>query len=300
MRLICPNCDAQYEVPLEVMPPDGRDVQCSNCGQTWFQEHPDYPSEDIEDATPDTEEADELAEVEPAGLGSTEFQSRSFTEDELIDEDATEADSAENSNDEEPEIPGRRELDPSVADVLRAEAELEAQARRNDNNGMETQPELGLPEVSDDSTRRAREARDRMAKMRGEYIDEDEDAQEELLAATSSVMGSRRDLLPDIEEINSTLRSNNDRSPTVDSGQTAQIEEQEKRSSRLGFTLTIALIAVLVLFYVLAPNVAEKLPQAAPALDAYVSTVNGLRGWLDTQITAALGWLDDAAVSSGQ
>ncbi|MGJ5621471.1 zinc-ribbon domain-containing protein, partial [Sulfitobacter sp. MF3-043] len=37
MRLICPNCDAQYEV----MPTDGRDVQCSNCGQTWFQHHPD-------------------------------------------------------------------------------------------------------------------------------------------------------------------------------------------------------------------------------------------------------------------
>ncbi|MDC0135779.1 zinc-ribbon domain-containing protein, partial [Sulfitobacter sp.] len=31
MRLICPNCDAQYEVPDDVMPVAGRDVQCSNC-----------------------------------------------------------------------------------------------------------------------------------------------------------------------------------------------------------------------------------------------------------------------------
>ncbi|WP_201723338.1 zinc-ribbon domain-containing protein, partial [Sulfitobacter sp. HI0076] len=47
MRLICPNCDAQYEVPDEVMPVAGRDVQCSNCGQTWFQHHPDNaPEED--------------------------------------------------------------------------------------------------------------------------------------------------------------------------------------------------------------------------------------------------------------
>ncbi|APX89551.1 hypothetical protein BV394_07345 [Brevirhabdus pacifica] len=37
MRLICPNCDAQYEVGDGVIPPEGRDVQCSNCGHTWFQ-----------------------------------------------------------------------------------------------------------------------------------------------------------------------------------------------------------------------------------------------------------------------
>ncbi|MGB5871974.1 MAG: zinc-ribbon domain-containing protein, partial [Albidovulum sp.] len=38
MRLICPNCDAQYEVEDAVIPDEGRDVQCSNCGTTWFQD----------------------------------------------------------------------------------------------------------------------------------------------------------------------------------------------------------------------------------------------------------------------
>lgn len=38
MRLICPNCDAQYEVDAAMIPASGRDVQCSNCGTTWFQE----------------------------------------------------------------------------------------------------------------------------------------------------------------------------------------------------------------------------------------------------------------------
>ncbi|MEM9343589.1 MAG: zinc-ribbon domain-containing protein [Pseudomonadota bacterium] len=38
MRLTCPNCDTQYEVDSSMIPPSGRDVQCSNCGWTWFQE----------------------------------------------------------------------------------------------------------------------------------------------------------------------------------------------------------------------------------------------------------------------
>ncbi|HHB81612.1 MAG TPA: thioredoxin, partial [Aliiroseovarius sp.] len=37
MRLVCPNCGAQYEVDSRVIPENGRDVQCSNCGHTWFQ-----------------------------------------------------------------------------------------------------------------------------------------------------------------------------------------------------------------------------------------------------------------------
>ncbi|MEO0358252.1 MAG: zinc-ribbon domain-containing protein, partial [Pseudomonadota bacterium] len=36
VRLTCPNCEAQYEVPDDAVPAAGREVQCSNCGHTWF------------------------------------------------------------------------------------------------------------------------------------------------------------------------------------------------------------------------------------------------------------------------
>ncbi|MGR3757670.1 MAG: zinc-ribbon domain-containing protein, partial [Tranquillimonas sp.] len=36
MRLVCPNCAAQYEVDPALIPEGGRDVQCSSCGETWF------------------------------------------------------------------------------------------------------------------------------------------------------------------------------------------------------------------------------------------------------------------------
>ncbi|MEO0381180.1 MAG: MJ0042-type zinc finger domain-containing protein, partial [Pseudomonadota bacterium] len=137
MRLNCPNCDAQYEVVDDVIPVEGRDVQCSNCGQTWFQHHPDHIPEEVEEAP----EPDDLTEADDAPVEGEERV-------------------------EAPAAPERRELDSSVADILRQEAELETQARAGD--ALESQPELGLQDAESESERRIREARTRMAKMRGE------------------------------------------------------------------------------------------------------------------------------------
>ncbi len=51
MRLTCPNCAAQYEVDASVIPEDGRDVQCSTCGHTWWQTR-DEGGEAAADAQP--------------------------------------------------------------------------------------------------------------------------------------------------------------------------------------------------------------------------------------------------------
>ncbi|RME15377.1 MAG: hypothetical protein D6801_07530, partial [Alphaproteobacteria bacterium] len=63
MRLVCPNCGAQYEVDDRVIPESGRDVQCSACGHAWFQ----LPvrAEDDAAAQPEPEEA--IVDVAEAG-----------------------------------------------------------------------------------------------------------------------------------------------------------------------------------------------------------------------------------------
>ncbi|MFD1794749.1 hypothetical protein FQV27_06300 [Paracoccus aurantiacus] len=40
MRLICPQCNALYDVPAGMIPPEGREVECSACGHVW-QQHSD-------------------------------------------------------------------------------------------------------------------------------------------------------------------------------------------------------------------------------------------------------------------
>ncbi|MHA6326231.1 zinc-ribbon domain-containing protein [Roseivivax sp. CAU 1753] len=283
MRLICPNCSAQYEVPTEVIPEAGRDVQCSNCGHTWFQHHPDNAPE---------QEADPDADLARSG-----------------DSDAEAAGSAEASNDTDadtsqlpapetqptpPSTGTRRGLDPSVAEVLREEAEREAQARRVNGGGLESQPELGLESpVETEEERRARQARDRMAKMRGPAAasaDADDtasgaDAAPKPEAISRATASSRSEMLPDIDEINQTLRAATDRRPVETAEGRAPDEAEPPRSGfARGLSIGVLIAILLLAVYVFAAPIAEAVPALAPVLDVYVAQANDLRVWLQSML----------------
>ena len=275
MRLTCPNCDAQYEVPADVIPEGGRDVQCSNCGHTWFQMHPD----------------DEvMAEPEPEITDTPDWDPEPETEPE-----------DDYEPEEEAAAPVRRGLDPSVADVLREEAELETRRRAEEAGGLESQPDLGLMDPDeDDLSRRQRQARERMRRIRGESAAEEYSQPPVVEAAATAAASealasatSRRDLLPDIDEINSTLRASDDRQP----GETPQgspVEEEDVPSGGFfrGFAYVVLLFAIGALAYVFAPQIKESIPQVAPTLDAYVDKVDVGRVWLNDQIAMLLQKLD--------
>ncbi|KIC26296.1 zinc-ribbon domain-containing protein [Leisingera sp. ANG-M6] len=321
MRLTCPNCAAQYEVPEDVIPPEGRDVQCSNCGQTWFQaaagadaaEDAALENIGIEEAFARaaeaeakekserelTAKAEQDAEPEPEPqpepeTGTSERPAQEADPEEAVTaaeppQDSTEDDAAgqpgadEDISDEEPEPeqapqpPQRgRSLDPEMSDILREEAAREAELRAAESQSLETQPDLGLEEAApaeDEAARRSRQARDRMARMRGE------DPRQ--IAAAES--GSRKELLPDIEEINSTLRSAGSAAPAPQADPEA-LPVPRKSSFARGFALSVIAALILLMVYDKAPLIAEKLPQADPVLSSYVDWVDQARLWLDNQV----------------
>ena len=249
MRLICPNCGAQYEVGADVIPDGGRDVQCSNCGHTWF-ENPDAPSAEAED--------DGLVEV-PVAPAPPPM---------------------------EPPAPPpvRTQLDPSIADILREEAAREEEARRAESAGLlEEQPDLGLTEPAPPPPSAKRkvdpvtEGRERIARLQGR-------------AATptpqATTTGSRKELFPDIEEINSTLRSSAERDDLPPLPQDAA--RDARRSGWRGFLTMIALIVILGLIYGYADSIATAVPALADPLAAYVAAVDSGRLWLDAQLQALL------------
>lgn len=251
MRLTCPNCGAQYEVPDDVIPDDGRDVQCSNCGTTWFQTHPS-------------------AAARPAGS----MRPPPLPEEEDDDDDIT-----------PPPPPTRREaparsVAPDAADILRQEAEYEARMRREEAGGIETQPDLGLDEAADDIERRARQARERMARLKGPRAAV---AAQPAVEAAPPPPGSRRDRLPDIDEINSSLRARAE--PVERPTESDPAKAAPRRSSfARGFSVSLIVVVLGVLVYANAPDIAEAIPQADPALNAYVVFIDGLRLQLDALV----------------
>jgi len=306
MRLICPNCDAEYEVPDSAIPQEGRDVQCSNCGHTWFfdpsqPEEPepivdDGPEPEPEPATdPEPEEiapepAPELEQPdpEPAAVAPRRPVQRPKRTPAPTFTPPSEAPPAYPADDREPDAvakaaadapaakpaPKRRELQPEVAEVLRQEAEFEASARARDA-GLEVQGDLGLETppvpplpIADDIAKGGEKA-------------------------------ARRDLLPDIDEINSTLRAAGDRDAPIAAEVDAEAVAQDRRKGfRIGFGLSLLILGALAALYSYAPQVAEALPGLSAALDQYTGGVDALRVWLAEQVERGVATVQGLSSSS--
>ena len=121
MRLVCPKCAAQYEVDDSAIPDSGRDVQCANCGDTWFQE----PPAQTETATDAAGEATGETVSEPTGHTETETASGA----ELDRETAPGQPHGDPDQDQQSPRGQQAKTDTAVLDILRREAELDAAAR---------------------------------------------------------------------------------------------------------------------------------------------------------------------------
>ncbi len=264
MRLTCPNCDAQYEVDDSLIPPEGRDVQCSNCNTTWFQ-----AGAGAEPQAPEPEPEPVQEPPEP--------------EDEGADDAAMAAAAAIAGSATAPEPPSSK-MDPDALNVIHEEVERETKAREAERGGLETQTDLGLDDV-EDTEARASAARDRMDKRRGlvsqpEVEDTAEDPDPEPIETADA--GAKSELLPDIEEINSTLADAPD--PVVEeaAGQDpAQAVKSSRRGFRIGFGLILLIFAVLIGLYAYGSRVSETVPAAEAPLGQYRETIDSGRVWLD-------------------
>ncbi|MEP2783400.1 MAG: zinc-ribbon domain-containing protein [Pseudoruegeria sp.] len=303
MRLICPNCDAQYEVDDAVIPDNGRDVQCSNCSNTWFQtksvvdedglDEPGHLSEQINDpdSNPvesssdptmvpeefDTEELEEEGVSEPEDDAPVEYEAYE-DEDEPVDEEFEDPSAAPSES-----ILTRRQkvLDESILGILKEEAERESIARQRDGTtGIETQTDLGLEEPTPPTPEPiATPVQERTARLRG--IEPD---------VPDEVDATRSDLLPDIDQINSSLQSTSERDGEPPTAQDVQVQEKsQRRGFRLGFSLMIILMALLILTYTNAPKVVELAPQSEAIIGQYVDLINQGRIGMNQLVEKAAG-----------
>ncbi len=268
MRLTCPNCSARYEVADTMVPPEGRDVQCSNCSTTWFQpgRRTDAPasvtvdrSARVEPVAPPVEASPPAPVPEPAAEPVPE----PVAEPALAEAEAG---------------PRRRTLDPELRTILQEEAEREARLRRAEADPVETQGEMPLGQEPEDAHRARRRAE--LDGARDAFDTEGEPESEE----ATGVAQAARTLFPDIDEINSTLRDTGDRSGAeADASDIDTLDAlpRRRRGTRIGFFAVLLIAAGAAAVYANAGRLASAVPTLAPALVSYVDTVNQTRFWLD-------------------
>ena len=287
MRLICPNCSAQYEVPADVISAEGRDVQCSNCQETWFQTHPDTEAQ-IDVAQTLNEH---FAQTEPDAAPESP-PSDAVPDPDLIDDEFEHAldQQLDEILEDDPEIaPARaitrerskREIDPSVADILREEAQREREHRAAET--FEHQDEFAL-DANEATT-------DPQPKKSGDIDPKIDDLDEMYTGKASDTPASRGDQLPDIEEINSTLQQDKKLSGTEE----PETQAQKNAAGRRGFHAAILILLIAVVVYVYVDLITANVPQLAPYLDAYVAQIEQWRTVLLDQTSGFLTWLQSQA-----
>ena len=302
MRLICPNCAAQYEVAEDAIPESGRDVQCANCGDTWFQEHPAASFSQV--ATEDDTDAPE--DVTPgfeAGADSDLTDEADHRPDAIfdrVDDDLDDPDAAEAMS-PQPAF-AQTKTDPSVLDILRSEALREASARDAEITGAEssetatTRAAESSQKAADTATKRrihftpdaATDDDSHAAGYKGTE-DDDPDGDDDLeqvedlrvlpIPPRQARQESAARTLPDINELNSSLRSSHDKARGQDGTPAAKARARNHNNvkSREGFYLAVVLALLLVILYVLAAKIGTSMPAAQPYLDSYVNLIDSLR-----------------------
>jgi predicted Zn finger-like uncharacterized protein len=284
MRLVCPNCAAQYEVDASAIPDDGRDVQCANCGNTWFQPPEAVEAEALSAPSIDHEE---MVEDEPA-------QDPPLTR------------------------PPATPVDQSVLDILRQEAELDATTRQSDpeepvleeaeaETELEDEPEpdsepaeLSLAERAAQnrlSARRETSARISLSppsESEDQFetdtasIAEDDTASEYNFAPQHEAKVERAErAMPDVDALNSTLRPANDKGRAREEKRERK-KSKDNRGSNRGFYFAILIFLVLLAAYALRPQIIDAVPASEPYLIQYAVLVDTARIQVETGMLALI------------
>lgn len=252
MRIVCPNCSAQYEVDARLFSDEGRSVQCAQCETRWTQHKVEEtapppqakqaPAPKPSEALPDEERdairaavAEEIAirdaeetVAAPAAAGGFAGAQRAFG---AAEEEAPVVQ-------EEPE----EDLIKSLREQL-SEAELE-----DDDD------------IDDDRRPTGRRDLSRAIDMAGIDVDDSED------------------------EIVEDRRSK--RAGTVNQSElAAALQEYERErgprgGTRWGFITAVFLFLVAFGVYFARGEIGKSFPAAQPALAQYETTVNGARVWV--------------------
>ena len=273
MRLICPKCAARYEVPEKNVPSNGREVQCSACGHTWFQTHPGLGNIQAPMKALDQETKVAAHDIKPVRDGSG-FE--------------------EGCQPSETRGTPLRRLHPTVAEVLKEEARREVAVREAEK--IENQPKLGVDEtvvVETPSFDGDKICDEEIIPISADKYGEELEALRARVPQTET--NSKSDRVTDIEEINAPMNSSERKNhKTTDNPDYGHIRDR-KRIKRLGLLTGVLTVVCFFLIYHFSEDIAQAIPQSVLLLDVYVQFVDRLRVTSDQWIARVIVWLENQA-----
>ncbi len=293
MRLICPNCDAQYEVDDDLIPEEGRDVQCASCDATWFQApHKPARAGDALSVVAGAAESDEdeRARIRSAVADELQAQQREMARA-AAEAEARAAEAEQARTDDNVALPHERKEGPTADAGLpqhsmtappatmggparRAAAPEPEPERVEDDDFLKTlRAELADTAPPDDGKAPRSARRSVIAAAANAGLDPDE-LKEEIATGRPKI---------DPKDLSASLRD--------DYSDVNELFAEPRSRTPKGIFAGLVLAALAAGVYIKADLVAEKLPQAIPYLEKYVAAVDTGRvevekgyGWASTTV----------------
>lgn len=259
IEIVCPNCQARYQLPDNAIGPEGRKVSCSSCAHKW-RAHPEAPAAAVPEAAAMRERTTEEAMAAVAAS------------DEVSAPPAA------------PPPPASGNRDEQMAAIRRMLSDLKEAADtvpdRSDSAAESAQPEPApAPPAPGPSARR----REEEAPNRDRLEDRIDDVNTLAKMVKGEPTGGGYDA--------AKLRKRHEKRAK----RLQRARERRKKSGAFltGFTLVAVVSSVMVGLYVLQPQIIESQPQMEPALVEYVTTVDRYRVELDETTQNWRKWLTE-------
>ncbi|WP_375254181.1 zinc-ribbon domain-containing protein [Yoonia sp.] len=278
MRLICPNCDAQYNVADDTFAGGGRDVQCSSCDHTWFQtKRRANVSREVSRvlSTP----MPSVRKTKSRGLGTYDSQ-QSVVKSQAHDTPQGAAQTDGPKHQPIKDGPRHRAVDPEVANILKEEAAT--RRKQTDYSTQTRQKSRDLkPQDIEETLRRVSE----MTVESGGTLAGESPA---VAAAVAAASQADPRAIPDITEINTALRA---RAEATDQGGLIELQtvRRKRRGFRRGFFVVLLLVAIAVGPYIFAEEIVNAMPEWRAQMTTYVAVMDELRRSLNLALDTITG-----------
>jgi len=269
MRLICPNCEAEYNVPDDAFEDGARDVQCSSCQHTWFQ-------------TPKTK----MVSREVSRVLSTPLPS--VVKSEMRDVGGFDKPQGANARGTDGPMhepvrdgPRHRPVDPGVADILREEAEF--------SRGVADYSAETATPTREVSAEDIEETRKRIARMTADEGGTPAGASPAVAAAANAAAQADPRAIPEINEINAALRARKEAHDESGLTELEKKEARDRRGFRRGFFTVLFLVALIIAPYFFADEITEMMPELSAYMATYVVVIEQMRDLLRAAIDVFMG-----------